>query len=48
MKTTHRVIIEDQFAGHCIHGHLGQFLTYLAGIENAKNGRLDFRDDPGR
>jgi hypothetical protein len=31
----HRVIIENQF-GRSNHGHLGQILTYLAGIEGAK------------
>jgi hypothetical protein len=31
----HRVIVENQF-GRTNHGHLGQILTYLAGIEGAK------------
>ena len=34
-ETEHRVIVENQF-GRTNHGHLGQILTYLAGIENAK------------
>lgn len=34
-ETEHRIIIENQF-GRTNHGHLGQILTYLAGIENAK------------
>jgi hypothetical protein len=33
--TDHRVIIENQF-GRTNHGHRGQILTYLAGIEHAK------------
>jgi hypothetical protein len=34
-ETEHRVIVENQF-GRTNHGHLGQILTYLAGIEGAK------------
>ena len=34
-EADHRVIIENQF-GKTNHGHLGQILTYLAGIDGAK------------
>jgi hypothetical protein len=34
-ESDHRVIIENQF-GRTNHGHLGQILTYLAGIDGAR------------
>jgi hypothetical protein len=34
-EADHRVIVENQF-GRTNHGHVGQLLTYLAGIEGAK------------
>ena len=46
-ESDHRIVIENQF-GKTNHGHLGQLLTYLAGIEGAKTVVWDCRDDPGR
>src|SRR5262249_14110883 len=34
-ESDHRIIVENQF-GKTNHGHLGQLLTYLAGIDGAK------------